>query len=322
MPRRFLIDTDTASDDAVALLMALEHPDVEVLALTIVSGNVPVAQGERNARCAAELCERGDGVPIHLGAARPLRREPFDARYFHGDDGLGDVGFAPKRFEPHAQPAVEAILHHARQTAGDLELVTLGPLTNVALAIQADAAAMRQIKRTVVMGGNPCCIGNVTPAAEYNIWCDPEAAAIVFASGMKLEMVGWQLSRGPYALSEGDIDFIRQRIATPRAHFAIDCNRTAAAAFEKQTGQRGIALPDPVAMAVALDPSIVTAASDHLVAIETTSDLTRGMTIVDQLNGARTGAQRQLWSAVPKPTRVIWELDPARWKTILYRSLT
>src|SRR5438105_2593960 len=137
--RRFLIDTDTASDDAVALLMALGHADVEVLALTIVNGNVPVEQGARNARCAADLCERGAAVPIHLGAARPLRREPFDARYFHGHDGLGDGGFAPEHFEPAAQPAVEAILHHARQTNGDMELVTLGPLTNIALALQTDA---------------------------------------------------------------------------------------------------------------------------------------------------------------------------------------
>jgi purine nucleosidase len=318
--RRFLIDTDTASDDAVALLMALQHPDVEVLAFTIVSGNVPADQGARNARCAAEFCERGDAVPLHLGAARPLTREPFDARYFHGHDGLGDVGFVPRRFEPHPQPAVEAILHHARQTGGDLELVTLGPLTNIALAIQADAAAMRQIRRTIVMGGNPCCVGNVTPAAEYNIWCDPEAAAIVFASGMKLEMVGWQLSRGLYALSEGDIEFIRHRIATPRGHFAIDCNRTAAAAFEKQTGQRGIALPDPVAMAVALEPSIVTAASDHLVAIETTSYLTRGLTVVDQLNGGARGVQKASWSS-SRPVHVVWEIDVARWKALLYQSL-
>jgi purine nucleosidase len=322
MPRPFLIDTDTASDDAVALLMALQHPDVDVVGLTIVAGNVPLSQAARNARCAAEFCDRGKRVPIHLGAARPLTRDPFDATYFHGRDGLGDAGFAPKSFCIDFTSAVDAILHQARDIGPDLELVTLGPLTNIALAIQADPDTMRRIKRCVVMGGNPWCVGNVTPAAEYNIWCDPEAATIVFRSGMNLEMVGWQLSRGPYALHAPEIDFIRHRIATPRALFAVDCNRTAAQAFERQTGQVGLGLPDPVAMAVALDPSIVTAASDHLVQIETASDLTRGFTVVDQLNGAPLGVQRRLWAAADaRPVRVIWELDVARWKAMLYQSL-
>src|SRR5438045_3595634 len=101
--RPFLIDTDTASDDAVALIMALRHPDADVRALTIVNGNVPLEQGARNARFTAELCARED-LPIHLGAARPLVREPFDARYFHGNDGLGDAGFAPKHSSPEAEP--------------------------------------------------------------------------------------------------------------------------------------------------------------------------------------------------------------------------
>jgi purine nucleosidase len=321
MPRRpFLIDTDTASDDAVALIMALRHPDVDVRALTIVSGNVPVEQGARNARFTAELCGRDD-LPIHVGAARPLKREPFDAKYFHGEDGLGDAGFAPKHFSPDPAPAVEAILHHVRKTGGDIELVTLGPLTNIALAVRADPVAMRAVKRCVVMGGNPWCVGNVTPAAEYNIWCDPEAAAIVFRSGMNLEIVGWQLSRGVYALNADEINFVRTRIRTPYAHFAIECNRVAERAFERQTGQRGIGLPDPVAMAVALDPSVVTSASSHLVEVETSSDLTRGLTVVDQINGAVRGVQKRLRSQTSRPARVVWEIDSARWKAMLYRAL-
>jgi purine nucleosidase len=319
--RPFLIDTDTASDDAVALIMALRDPDVQVHAVTIVSGNVPLEQAARNARFTAELCGRDD-VPIHLGAARPLKREPFDAKYFHGNDGLGDAGYAPAaRFSPDPEPAAEAILRHCRRSAADIEIVTLGPLTNIALAIQADPDAMRAVKRCVVMGGNPWCVGNVTPAAEYNIWCDPEAASIVFRSGMNLEMVGWQLSRGVYALNAEEIDLVRRAIGTPYARFAIECNRVAERAFERQTGQRGIGLPDPVAMAVALDPSIITSASDHLVEIETTSDLTRGETIVDQLNGARAGVQRLLWPPDARRARIVWEIDAPRWKAMLYRAL-
>ncbi len=318
--RAFLIDTDTASDDAVALIMALRASGVDVKAITIVNGNVPVGQGARNATFTAELCRRQD-VPIHLGAAAPLKRDAFTATYFHGEDGLGDIGCAPARFEPNPTPAVDAILEHVRGSNGDLELVTLGPLTNIALAIRGDAAAMRQVRRCVVMGGAPCCVGNVTPAAEYNVWCDPEAASIVFRSGMKLEMVGWHLSRGQYALDVNEIDFIRNRIATPLAKFAMDCNGTAALAFQRQTGQRGIALPDPVAMAVALDPSIVAAASSHCVEVETASELTRGMTVVDQLDLELGGAQRGLWPADSGKVRIVWELDAARWKEMLYRAL-
>src|SRR5438093_1078909 len=132
--RPMMIDTDTASDDAVALIMALRDVAVDVRGLTIVSGNVPVGQGALNARYCLELCGRGE-VPIHVGAAAPLQRAVLHAKYFHGEDGLGDAGFAPREFAADPKPAVEAILDCARQFAGDLELVTLGPLTNVALAV-------------------------------------------------------------------------------------------------------------------------------------------------------------------------------------------
>jgi purine nucleosidase len=316
--RVFLIDTDTASDDAVALIMAFRAHDVEVCGLTIVSGNVPVEQGARNARVAAELC--GWEGPIHLGAAGPMKREVFHARYFHGEDGLGDVGFAPKRFEPHPTPAADAIIEYVRRYP-ELELVTLGPLTNVAIAIGREPELMRRVKRCVVMGGNPCCVGNVTPAAEFNIYCDPEAASIVFRSGINLEMVGWQLSRGEYALNESQIEFILRRIGTDRAAFAIRCNARASEAFFEQTGQRGIALPDPVAMAAAIEPSIVTEASSHRVEIETTSELTRGMTVVDRLDLELGGALVGVWPAESGNLKVVWQLDAARWKALLYSAL-
>lgn len=302
---KLLIDTDTGSDDAVALIMALRYPDAEVVALTTVSGNVDVDQGTANARYALELCDAD--VPTYRGAERPLLREPRYAHGFHGRDGLGDQGFVPERpqaDEGHAVPALIDLL-----AAGDTTLVTLGPLTNVALALQQAPELAGTVPRCVVMGGAACTVGNVTPAAEFNIWSDPEAAALVFASGMPIEMVGWELCRADAALTPDEMDEIRA-LDTPYAHFTIDCNATAIEASQRR-GQPGLMLPDPVAMAVVLDPSIATRTGRHNVAIETHGRLTRGMTVVDALDV--TGRE-------PRST-VVWEVDVPRWKELLRKSV-
>src|SRR5271157_5390328 len=200
--RSFLIDTDTASDDAVAIMMALAAPDVWVLALTTVAGNVGLEQATSNALLTAEIC--GSDVPVFAGAGRPLIRALQDAHWFHGYDGLGDHGYpAPKRAHQR-EHAIEAIVRLAHAEPG-LTLVTLGPLTNIALALARDPEIAAKIGRCVVMGGAPCCEGNVTPAAEYNIWVDPEAARIVMRSGLPVELVGWHLSRGDAVVREDDI---------------------------------------------------------------------------------------------------------------------
>ena len=171
--RRFLIDTDTASDDAVALVMAMRAPDVRVEAITVVSGNVPLKQATENALYTVELC--GADVPVFRGADRPLMREPAHADWFHGADGFGNQNYPPAKIRPQKEHAVDALMHIIGENPG-IELVTLGPLTNVAIAISRSPGIVKNISRCIVMGGNPCCEGNVTPAAEYNIWCDPEAA--------------------------------------------------------------------------------------------------------------------------------------------------
>lgn len=296
MMRTFLIDTDTASDDAVALIMALRHPDVRVAAVTVVGGNVPLEQATRNALYTAELCGAAD-VPVYAGAARPLLREPEHAEWFHGADGLGDQGYPSAKSCCRREHATDAILSTIEQNPG-LTLVTLGPLTNVALALAREPGIVSRVARCVVMGGNPCCEGNVTPAAEYNMWVDPEAARMVLRSGLPIELVGWQLCRGQANLSEGEIADAR-RIDTPLARFAIDCNRSAMAANRAQTGDIGLALPDPVAMAVALDPSVCTSASVHRVEVETGSELTRGMTVVDRLNVSGDARNRGVWGRPP-----------------------
>ena len=193
MPEAFLIDTDTASDDAVALIMALRSNSARVVAITTVAGNVPVDKATRNALYTAELC--GSDVPVYQGSGKPLARRLVTAEWFHGSDGLGDHGYPAPRRKAEKQHAVEAIIATVGAHPG-LTLVTLGPLTNIALALAQAPQIAREVGRSVVMGGAPCCEGNVTPAAEYNMWVDPEAARMVFRSGLPIEMVGWQLCRG------------------------------------------------------------------------------------------------------------------------------
>jgi purine nucleosidase len=319
--RDFLIDTDTASDDAVAILMALAAPDVRVLGLTIVAGNVGSEQAARNALLTAEIAEVD--VPVFVGAAAPLERPHEHAHWFHGRDGLGDRGYAPPRRAPEREPAVDAILRIADERPG-LTLVTLGPLTNVALALARDPSLAKKIGRCVVMGGAPCCEGNVTPAAEYNIWVDPEAARIVFRSGLPIEMVGWHVSRGASVLSEAEIADI-VALGTAKARFAIDCNARAKAAYHVQTGETGLSLADPTAMAVALDRAIGLSWSRHVVEIECASELTRGMTVVDRLDVAADDNNRQTWRAALNSgakADVCWTFDSARFKAMLKRALS
>ena len=321
MKRKVLIDTDTASDDAVALIMALCSPLVEVVAITVVAGNVPVEQGVSNALYSAELC--GSDVPVYRGAEKPLQRELEPATWFHGLDGLGDHGYAPARRKAEATHAVDAIVAAAREHPG-LEVITLGPLTNLALALQREPAIVARISRCVVMGGAACCEGNVTPAAEFNIWVDPEAARAVFLSGLPIQMVGWELSRHDAVLDAADIAGLLA-LGTLLAEFAIACNSTGAVAYEKQTGEHGISLPDPIAMAVLLQPELVLESSEHFVEIETVSKLTRGMTVVDRLNVSDDARNELVWSEVrsrAKKARICWKLDVAGWKKALLAALS
>ncbi|HUC54531.1 MAG TPA: nucleoside hydrolase [Candidatus Cybelea sp.] len=316
----FLIDTDTASDDAVALIMALRSPQVRVRAITTVAGNVAVQQATRNALYTAELC--GSDVPVYMGAAEPLNRPHQSAHWFHGRDGLGDHGYPPPKRSHEKLPALEAIISTIEAHPG-LVLVTLGPLTNVALALQLNPSIAAKVGRCVIMGGAPCCEGNVTPAAEYNIWCDPEAAQIVLRSGLPIELVGWHLCRGEAALNLKDIKQVLS-LGTPQARFAIECNSRAKEAYFEQTGEHGISLPDPVAMAIALDPTIVTEQSEHYVDVETSSELTRGMTVVDRLNVAGNERNRAIWRPVlerGKKGKVYWTIDNQKWKKALYARL-
>ena len=300
--------------------MALRAPGVRVAAITVVAGNVDVQQATRNALYTVELCEAD--VPVYSGAAKPLVRLYQNATWFHGRDGLGDHNYPAAKRNCQPNHAADAIIDAIERNPGVI-LVTLGPLTNVALAVSRNPGMVSKVSRCVVMGGAPCCEGNVTPAAEYNIWVDPEAASIVMRSGLQVELVGWHLCRGGAVLNSDDIAGV-ESLNTKLGHFAIECNSHARKAYKTQTCEDGICLPDPVAMCLALDPSVGTSWSEHYVEIETQSELTRGMTLVDRLNVAEDERNRETWQDAIRgghKAKVCWTIDNQRWKQALYNAL-
>jgi len=279
--RHFLIDTDTASDDAVALVMALNYPDVQVEAITVVSGNVHVDQAVQNALYTVELC--GKQTPVYRGAEKPILRPLETAESAHGEDGMGDIGLplsGRTLTEGHGATAIIETIH---RFAGEITLVTLGPLTNIALALLQDPSIVGQVKECVIMGGTGQGYGNVTPVAEYNIWVDPEAAKIVFEAGLPLKMVGWDPAHTYAAFAPQDMEKLRN-IGTPLATFCVDIQKVLHEFCIESMNLDGFDLPDPLAVAVALDPTVATRTRPLFVAIETDSELCRGQTVVDHLN--------------------------------------
>jgi purine nucleosidase len=240
---RLLIDTDTASDDAVALLLALRTPGVDVEAITVVSGNVPVEQGVQNALYTVELA--GASVPVYAGAGGTKKH----GTNVHGDDGMGDIGLPVHGREPAPGDAVDALERAISDSPDELTLVTLGPLTNVARLFERGVAA--RLRGVVVMGGTSDDVGNVAPHAEYNVWADPASAAAVFASGARITMVGWDVSRR-YAVFEPH-DWAELRALGPLGAFSVDIQKTLIDFCRTTLHKESFDLPDPIAMAVALD---------------------------------------------------------------------
>ena len=280
MPRPFFIDTDTASDDAVALVMALRHPGVDIVGIGVVAGNVPLDQAVQNALYVAELC--GADVPIHAGADRPLVVPLETAQFVHGNDGMGDIGLPLTGRSPAPGHAVDALLAASHRYPGELTLVTLGPLTNIAIAVRRDPTLAARIGRCVVMGAVADHIGNLSPVAEYNMWADPHAVAVVLEAGLPLELVGWDISRR-YAVLDPDDAAALRAIGTPLAEMCVDIQQVLTQFALAETKLAGFDLPDPIAMAYAVDPSVATDTRRVHCAVETESPLTRGMVVMDVL---------------------------------------
>ena len=277
--KKIIIDTDPGQDDAVAILLALAARDaLEVLAITAVAGNVPLALTAKNARIVCELAG-ATGVPVHAGCDRPLTRPLVTAEHVHGKTGLDGADLPDPAMPLAGLDAVEAIIHHVRrEPAGTVTLCPLGPLTNVATALARAPDLAERLAGIVLMGGAYFEVGNTTPAAEFNIYVDPEAAAQVFASGVPLTVL--------------PLDVTHKALITPARLDAIAAIGTPVARavagwldfyerfdVEKYGGQGG-PLHDPCVIAYLLAPDLFSGRHVN-VEIETQSDLTRGMTVAD-----------------------------------------
>lgn len=276
---RLLIDTDTASDDAVALLMALQAEAASVVAITVVAGNVPLPQAIQNALYTRELV--GATTPVYAGRGGPRVGELRTAQFVHGKDGMGDIGLGLSGRQPDDGDAVDVLIDVVRAEPGELTLVTLGPLTNVAEAFERAPDLAGKLDRLVLMGGTADAVGNMTAVAEFNVWVDPEAAQIVFGSGAPIEMVGWDISRKYAAFDEDEQQTLRA--LGPLGEFAVDTQATLNGWAREKTGLPGFDYPDPIAMAVALDPGVATSTRRLHVEVETAGEVTRGQTVVDHL---------------------------------------
>jgi purine nucleosidase len=280
MKRKFFIDTDTASDDAVALIIALRHSDIDVVGIGVVAGNVPLEMGVQNALYTRELC--GSSAPIYVGAAKPLVRELRTAQFVHGNDGMGDIGLDLVGRQPNVGNAIDELIKSANEFEGVLELVTLGPLTNIALALQKDPSIAKKVKRCVVMGAVADHIGNVTPVAEFNMWVDPEAVEVVLQSGMNLEFVGWDISRKFAVITQAESAMLRA-MDTTFATFTVDIQRVLEKFCENETQLAGFDLPDPIAIAYAINSSVADEVRNMHLVVETQSPATEGMVVMDTL---------------------------------------
>lgn len=285
--RKFIIDTDTASDDAVALVMALQHPDIDVQAITVVAGNMPLPQAVQNAMYTVELC--GKTTPVYAGCAKPIVRELGTAENVHGQDGMGDIGLPLSGYTPAEGHAVDRLRQVINQNAGDITLVTLGPLTNVALALMIEPELAQKVSQCYIMGGIGSGHGNVTPLSEFNIWVDPEAAKIVYESGMPITMVGWDISWKYATLDKQASDALRN-IGTPLAEFCVDIQAVLTNYAKEESDLDGYDLPDPITMAIAIDPSIAEF-KRYRVDVTTGDGLERGITSVDILGATRKPPQ-------------------------------
>lgn len=269
-----IIDTDTAQDDCIALFVGLLDPEARLEAITVVAGNIGFERQVANAFLTLNVTGRLGEVPVHRGCPRPLAREWVSATNVHGD-GVGGLGMDLAGCEPDPEHGVDALVRLVAESPGEIDIVAIGPLTNIALAQVKDPTFAANVRSLTVMGGSNNGRGNITAAAEFNFYVDPEAARIVFESGFETTVVPW----APLTLR--DAVFGRDQLAeidaidTPLARFFLRvCSTTLE--FDERVGIPGTTHPDSLSASVLIHPALVTASAPYHVAIETSSELTRG----------------------------------------------
>jgi inosine-uridine nucleoside N-ribohydrolase len=304
MTKKLIIDTDTGIDDAVAILMALAAPDWEIVAITAVSGNVPLDLVTRNIAIVLDAAGAGP-IPIFRGADRPLLLPAVHAAEVHGKDGLGDAGFPTSSRPIEREPAAQALVRVAREHLG-ATLIALGPLTNVALALALAPDLPQLLGGAVLMGGAVRARGNVTPVAEFNIYADAEAAAMAFLRGLNPTVLDWEATMAtPVAWDAWD----GLLMAGPIGEQFVAPMTAEQARRSRERGRPGILWPDPLAMAVVLDPACATTYPARI-DVDTSRGVGHGMTALDT-----TGRSGQ-----PHNARIVDAVDLVRFTALLERA--
>jgi inosine-uridine nucleoside N-ribohydrolase len=276
--RKVIIDTDPGTDDALAIMLALNSPELDVRALTVVPGNVTAAQGLENALRMVSLANRCD-VLVAAGAQHPLFQKLITAEFWHGKNGLADVQLPPSKCKADVRWGPDLIIEMVHASPHEITLVPIGPLTNIALAIQKDPSIIPLVKEIILMGGS-ITGGNVNASSEANIYNDPEAAQIVFQAGWPLTMVGLDVGNKTL-LSRKHLDELGKTHG-PVNDFIYQVAKFLIGLSEK-FGETGTPMYDPLAVGVAIDSSIVTAPLMH-VDVETRGEFSRGETVANRRN--------------------------------------
>ncbi|MDA2913525.1 nucleoside hydrolase [Acidobacteriia bacterium AH_259_A11_L15] len=274
--RKVILDTDPGTDDAMAILLALNSPELDVQAITVVAGNVLLEQGTENALKVVSLAERCD-VPVAAGARRPLAQRLTTAEIWHGANGLGNVEVEPPKCEVDPRFGPDLIIELVHRQPGEITLVPVGPLTNIALAVLKDPSIVALVKEVVLMGGSVSG-GNVTPAAEFNIYNDPEAAQIVFAAGWRVTMVGLDVTNRTLFRREHLAELARTQ--GRQNDFAVGV-LTHLVSLSEEHGFGGASMHDPLAVGVTIDRTLVSTQAMR-VEVETRGERTRGETVANR----------------------------------------
>ena len=323
-PLRIILDTDPGVDDAMAIFLALRSPELQVEAVTPVSGNVPLAFTLPNALRLVEIAGRPE-IPVAAGAAVPLVRRLVTAAYVHGNNGLGGVEFPEPKIKPVAENATDLIRRIVRANPGEITIVAVGPLTNIATVLKVDPAIAPMIKSFVLMGGS-LSGGNITPAAEFNFYVDPEAARIVFDSGVPIVMVGLDVTQ-KVLLHESQVRIL-EAAQNPVSQAAGKIMRATMSRIKPTNDETVVAMHDPLTIASLIDPSVVTL-KDYYVQIETTGEMTAGMSVGYYRGPVRRSPPMETGASGPIPTeeykpncKVAVGVDPDKFFRLLLPRLT
>lgn len=306
-PRRVILDTDPGIDDALAILLGLASPEIELAAVTVTGGNCPLAEGVQNALAVLAL-GGAPQLPVAAGVALPLIRPPFTAPETHGVSGLGYAQLPAPAVQPVADHAVDRIIDTIMAAPGEVTLVAVAPLTNVALAIRKEPRIVQAVREVIIMGGAVRADGNVTPLAEFNVYVDPHAAHIVLQSGMPITLLPWDITRD-VQLTQADVDRLLA-VGGPLPAFVAAATRFYIEFHQAHFGFAACSVNDPAALALAFLPDL--ARSEQLfVDVELTGMATLGKTVGDFLNVLKR----------PPNVRLVVEFDTPRFLQLFCERL-